>query len=837
MKVYLIWMLAVFPVMADSLRTRDSFDADWKFARFGAMPDGSTLVEPGAPTDITKTSANKILPPQDIVFDDKKWRTLDLPHDWGIEGPFSMDLPNETGRLPWAGIGWYRKSFDVPAGDQGKMVFLDFDGAMQQPTVWVNGIKAGEWKYGYSSFRIDLTPHLKFGGRNIVAVRLNNPPLSSRWYPGGGIYRHVWMVKTAPVHIAQWGVFVRTPQITDSTAAVEITATTEGGPAESVEHEILDGTAIVAAGSAKKDADGKWQAKLEIKQPKRWDLETPHLYTLRTRVVVAGKPCDETLTEFGVREISWDAEKGFILNGRVVKIKGVCNHHDLGALGSAVYKRGIERQLEILRAMGCNAIRTSHNPPAPELLELCDKMGFLVMDEMFDCWRAAKKPNDYHQFFDEWHERDVIALVRRDRNHPCVILWSSGNEVHEQAGAEGLAISRRLTELFHREDPTRKVTVGCNNLAAAFNGFSDTVDVMGFNYPPRKPNIYQEFKSRRPSQPAHGSETSSCVSSRGVYFFPVVQNKGKGFHQFQVSSYDLYAPEWANRPELDWVQMDRNPYAAGEFVWTGFDYLGEPTPYNLDETNALNFQNPEQRKAAMAKFKELGGKAPSRSSYFGIIDLCGFPKDRFYLYQARWNPTLPMAHILPHWNWPDRSGQVTPVHVYSSGDSVELFLNGKSLGVRPLKAGEYRFVWDDVKYEPGELKAVATKDGKKWAEAITRTTGEPKGLRVAADRAELTGDGQDLSYVTVEVVDARGDVVPTATTSLEFKIEGPADLVATDNGDPTDLTTFSTPQRKAFSGKALAILRAKRGASGTATLSIQSKETGVKSVAIKISQP
>lgn len=962
MKAWMFWLMAALPLLAEEpTRTRESFDANWKFARFGIMADGSLRAEPGAPlksanasteeaskgntaamavdgdpttrwcantgapgqwlsidlgraVDVAKIeiswenkaiypfvaegssdgrswrklddhkgvaeerstarggsalrmvritvgatppgqwasirelrcldgNGNPIRPqlaadagksPKDVAFNDQSWRSLDLPHDWGVEGPFRADLPNETGKLPWAGIGWYRKSFDLAASARGRMVYLDFDGAMQQPTVWVNGVMAGEWKYGYSSFRINLTPHLKFGERNTIAVRLDNPPDSSRWYPGGGIYRHVWMVQTAPVHVAQWGVFVQTPEITDDAATVAISTTIEGGAAQRVSQQVMDGNQIIAEGDASQESNGLWKSHLTVNKPKRWDIDHPFLYTLRTRVTTDGKLVDEYLTNFGIRQIAWDAAQGFLLNGRVVKLNGVCNHHDLGSLGTAVYSRAIERQLEILKAMGCNAIRTSHNPPSPELLDLCDRMGFLVMDEMFDCWHSAKKPNDYHRFFDDWHERDVTALVRRDRNHPSVILWSSGNEIPEQGSPSGHEISKRLTAIFHREDPTRKVTAGCNNLGAAYNGFSDTIDVMGFNYPPRAPQIYQEFKSRRPSQPLVGSETSSCVSSRGIYFFPVDWNKGKGFFQFQVSSYDLYAPGWANRPDLDWVQMDQSPNAAGEFVWTGFDYLGEPTPYNQDETNALNFQDEGERKAAMQKLRELGGKAPSRSSYFGIIDLSGFPKDRYYLYQARWNPSLPMVHILPHWNWPDRRGQVTPVHVYSSGDAVELFLNGKSLGSQLRKPNEYRFVWNDVKYEPGELRAVATKNGAKWAEATTRTTGAPASLRITPDHQELLGDGQDLSFVTVEVVDARGNLVPTATHRIDVKIDGPADLMAIDNGDPTDMTTFSLSHRKVFSGKALVIIRSKRGASGKVALQIAGENLGVKAVNLSV---
>ena len=800
---------------------------------FRVLDKNGAVVKP-VPPDAGKAAARL----QDPAFDDTAWRNLNLPHDWGIEGPFGADLPNETGKLPWAGIGWYRKEFPLDNDDKGRRIFLDFDGAMSQAQVWVNGQKAGEWMYGYSSFRIDLTPYLQFGSKNIVAVRLDNPPNSSRWYPGGGIYRHTWLVKTSPVHVAFGGVFVRTPEVADVSANVAISTTVEGGNADSVSHQILDGKEVVAEGqAAPQKAEGQWEAGLQIRQPKRWDVTSPHLYTLRTRVVVGGKPVDEIDTPFGVRTAEWDADKGFVLNGRVLKLQGVCNHHDMGALGSAVHVRALERQLEILKEMGCNAIRTSHNPPAPELLDLCDRMGFVVMDELFDAWKSGKKGNDYHRHFEACHERDATAFVRRDRNHPSVILWSIGNEIPEQGSPAGHAIAKDLTGIVHREDPTRKVAAGCNNLGAAFNGFSDNIDVMGFNYPPRQPGIYDEFKRRRPQQPAFGSETSSCVSSRGVYFFPVDWNKGKGFYQFQVSSYDLYAPGWANRPDLDYAQMDKVPFAAGEFVWTGFDYLGEPTPYNQDETNALNFQNEAERKEAMELLRKLGGKAPSRSSYFGIIDLAGFPKDRFYLYQSRWRPELKMVHVLPHWNWPDRKGQVTPVHAYTSGDEGELFLNGKSLGRKKKEAGAYRLVWDDVKYEPGEIKVVAYKNGQQWAVESRRTTGPAAGLKAVADRPVIKGDGQDLCYVTVDVTDAKGDMVPTANQEVTFSVSGPAEVVATDNGDAIDLTVFSSPTRHAFSGKCLAIIRSKRGSSGEVVVTASAPALNAKaSVRIKVGE-
>ena len=773
--------------------TRESLDRGWTFARFGPMPDGTTRPEPDG---LERPGASE-----------SGWRTLDLPHDWGIEGPFRADLPGNTGKLPWAGIGWYRKRLTLPRlPEGGGRVYLDLDGAMSHPKVFVNGTLAGEWAYGYTSFRVDLTPHLK-PGENQLAIRLDNPPDSSRWYPGGGIYRHVWLVKTGPVHLAPDGIFVKTPRPDTLTVTAEIENHTGGAVATSLRHELLwAGRAV-----ARTETDT-----LAVPSPKLWSVEKPNLYTLRTTLFQGGKEIDRADTAVGIRTVAWDAEKGLLLNGKRVELKGVCNHHDLGILGTAVHERAIERQLELLKELGCNAIRTSHNPPAPELLDACDRMGFVVLDEAFDCWRRGKTKNGYHLDFDAWHERDIVALVRRDRNHPCVVTWSSGNEIPEQGSAAGAALSRELTALFHREDPTRSVTAGCNDGRAGSNGFSETIDLFGYNY---KPHLYEGFHARYPRQLVYGSETSSCVSSYGEYFFPVEQDKSKGFFNYQCSSYDLYAPPWAMKPELEWEGIDKNPFVAGEFVWTGFDYLGEPTPYNNDSTNGLNFTNPDERKKALALFEKLGGKSPSRSSYFGILDLCGFQKDRFFLYQSRWRPDLAMAHLLPHWNWAGREGQVTPMHLYTSGDEAELFLNGKSLGRKKKAPFEYRLVWDDVLYAPGELRAVAYKKGKRWAETSRRTTGEPVQLTLTADRPKIAGDGRDLSFVAVAVTDARGEVVPTASPLVRFELLGEAaEMAALGNGDATDLTGFQGTQYAAFHGLALAIVRARHDGKGSVRL-------------------
>ena len=762
-------------------------------------------------------------------FDDSQWRTLNLPHDWGVEGDFSIDLPGETGKLPWEGVGWYRKGFDVAAADQNKRYLLEIGGAMSNAKVWCNGQLAGGWPYGYASWALDLTPFVQTG-TNVLAIRLNNLPDSSRWYPGGGIYRDVHLTVTNPVHVAHWGTQVSTKSNgNNANVSAKTTLRNDGSSAQTVRlvSTVLDGAAKPVAKSEARvtlapNSEQVVDENLAIPNARLWSLSDRYRYTLVSQIVRGDEVLDRYSTPFGVREIAWVADKGFLLNGEVVQLRGVCMHHDLGALGAAWNRRAAQRQLQILQSMGVNALRTSHNPPAPELLDLCDEMGVLVIDEFSDTWKSAKKPNGYATLFDDWAEKDVRALVRRDRNHPSVIAWSSGNEVGEQGSPAGAAISERLTGIFHGEDATRPVTSGNNYFQAADNGFQETTDVYGFNY---KPQTYASFRANHPTIPVYGSETASTISSRGEYFFPVVNDKKGGLADFQVSSYDLYYPDWASTPDREFEAQDRNPAVAGEFVWTGFDYLGEPTPYNADPTSLLNYSNPAERARAAAQLEELGRvKSPARSSYFGIVDLAGFPKDRFYIYQARWRPDLPMAHILPHWNWPDRIGQVTPVHVYTSGDEAELFLNGKSLGRRKKGEFEYRLRWDDVKYQPGELRVVAYKNGVQWASETVKTTGVAARIELKADRDVIANDGDDLSFITVKVADASGLMVPRSHPQLNFSIEGAGEIVATDNGDATDLTAFPSHSRRAFNGLALVIVRAKKGASGPITVRASSDE-------------
>ena len=858
--VLLLVPVVISAATTDSPRERISLDAGWRFYK-GETPDAGTILTypalrawllPAMNSFTTNQPAPRpaMNPAENISFtridfDDSQWRLLNLPHDWGVEGPFQLDYPGETGKLPWWGAAWYRHHLDVSNSDAGKKIYLDVDGAMSYATVWVNGKFVGGWPYGYASWRVELTPYLNFGGDNIVAIRLDNPPDSSRWYPGGGIYRNVWLVKTAPVHLAHWGTYVTTPEVNASAATVKCQVnldndsdaaavvmlkneifelTADGGKGKSIAALSIDGLKIDAHQSQSNPSE------IRFKNPKLWNLEKPQRYVLVTSVEQGGKLVDCQETPFGIRTIQFTADNGFLLNGQRVPLNGVCDHSDLGALGTVANTRGLERQIEILKAMGCNALRTSHNPPAPELLDLCDRLGMVVMDEAFDCWKKGKKTNDYHLLFADWHEADLRALVRRDRNHPCVILWSIGNEVPDQATPEGPQIAAELRRIVQSEDATRLVTSACDKIPSGYNDFRKGLDVFGYNY---KPTEYGRFRAANPDQPLFGSETASCISSRGEYFFPMSDNKAAGQSHFQMSSYDLYAPPWATPPDWEFKGQDQFPFVAGEFVWTGFDYLGEPTPFNRDATILSNCTDPAEKASLQKEMNELGKiRVPSRSSYFGIIDLAGFPKDRYYIYQARWRPDFPMAHILPHWNWPDRIGQITPVMVYTSGDEAELFLNGQSHGRKKKGQYEYRLRWDNVVYQPGELKVVAYKNGKRWATDVMKTAGPAAKLTLQADRARIQADGQDLSFVTVTVADKHGLLVPRAMNHIRFSVEGPGEIVATDNGDATSFEPFQAPEHNAFNGLALVIVRGKTGRPGTIVLKAEAQ--GLKSTAIKL---
>jgi beta-galactosidase len=778
---------------------------------------------------------------KDVLYgaglDDSTWRKLDVPHDWGVEGPFRADLDNNTGKLPWKGIGWYRKHFQVEDADKEKRIFIDFDGAMANAKVWLNGEYVGTWPFGYNSFRLELTPFVKFGAKNVLAVQLDTTKWGSRWYPGAGIYRNVWLVKTAPVHVGHWGVYVTTPTVTDASAEAKLAVTVDNQGAQetkvSVETDILeagpDGTAgkkVAASSVVEKPLAAGATATLDlaatVAKPKRWDLASPNRYVARVSVKVDGKTVDVVDQVFGFRTIEFTARDGFKLNGRRVEMYGTCNHHDLGPLGAAFNTRAMERQLEILKEMGNNAFRTSHNPPAPELVELCDRMGIVMMVEAFDCWKGGKTANDYSRLFDEWHAKDLQAMVRRDRNNPSVIIWSIGNEIKEQSGPD---MAKMLRDIVNAEDPTRPVIAGCNNAGAGFNGFQHAVDIFGLNY---HPGTFAKFLAHpgNEKRPIISSESSSCVSSRGEYFFPVKRGNDSRVN-FQVSSYDVDAPGWACPPDEEFAALDKNPAVMGEFVWTGFDYIGEPTPYNNDVSNLLNFSDPAKKAAMKKELDALGKlKVPSASSYFGILDLCGFKKDRFYSYQARWRPELPMAHIFPHWNWPERVGQVTPVHVYTSGDEAELFLNGTSLGRKQKQPFEYRLRWDEVVYAPGELKVVAYKKGKAWATDTVKTTGEAAKILLSVDRDTITADGLDLAFVTVTIADKSGLLVPRSHNLVKFSVSGPGEIVAVGNGDAASHEPFQAKQRKAFNGLCQVIVKTKAGQAGKITLTAEAEGLG-----------
>jgi len=830
-------------------RERISLNADWRFARFTSNPDSlsydtlKSWILPAANEFLDKPKYERpsgqapgakvsYIQPD---FDDEAWDKVTLPHDWAITGTFNAPgVGGGQGRLPINGIGWYRKTLSVDAAliKSGKSIFLDIDGAMAYAAVWLNGQLVGGWPFGYNSFRLDLTPFAK-SGQNSLAIRLDNALDSSRWYPGAGIYRNVWLVTVDPVHVGHFGTYVTTPAVSAEEASVRLVVELEnkGNSTSAVEvvtkvYELdavsrkASGNAVATFPSASVSVAGKSMRSLNgtvtISRPRLWGpppTQKPNEYVAVTTLSIGGTTVDTYETPFGVRTVTYDPNKGIHINGEPVRVQGSCNHHDLGSLGTAFNTRAAERQIQMLQEMGNNALRTSHNPPAPEYLELADRYGLMVMDEIFDTWNNAKVKNDFHRIFPDWHEPDLRAFIRRDRNHPSIISWSIGNEIPEQSSSAGTATGKALQDIAHDEDPTRLVTIGMNN-AGPSSGLAKTIDIIGLNYQGEgrgnsETSAFPGFKSALPNKMIWSTESASTLSSRGTYLFPVTSKKsavvgggsGEGGDPITkyVSAYDLYAPSWAASPDKVFGAQDRYPYVAGEFVWTGWDYIGEPTPYDNS----------------------------SRSSYFGIIDLAGFKKDRFYLYQSRWRPDLPMAHILPHWTWPkDRVGQVTPVHVFTSGDEAELFVNDVSAGRKKKGQYEYRLRWDNVKYSPGSLRVVAYKSGTQWATASLKTAGAATKLNVTADRTSIAGDGYDLSFVTVAVVDEAGSMVPQASNAITFSIaSGPGKIVSTDNGDPTDMTPFPSLSRKAFSGLALAIVRSEAGAKGE--IVVEAKASGL----------
>ncbi|MBW4889141.1 DUF4982 domain-containing protein [Mucilaginibacter sp. HMF5004] len=733
---------------------------------------------------------------QDNSFDDSKWRKLNLPHDWSIEGEFSKDNPAtpEGGALP-GGIGWYRKNFTVPAVNKGKITYINFDGVYQRSDVWVNGHHLGFRPNGYISFQYNITPYLNYGDKkNIIAVKVDNSHQpNSRWYSGSGIYRNVWLTTVTPIAVNNWGTFVTTPTVTKQSAAVNLKTSIKNLSGKPQQVNIVS-TIYNAAGLqitnttltnvALQDTLATVTQTLAVKNPVLWSVDKPYLYKVLTKIVSKGIVVDSYETPLGIRDFKFDADKGFSLNGKPMKILGVCDHHDLGSLGAAVNVRALERQLEILKAMGCNAIRTSHNPPAPELLELTDKMGFIVMDEAFDCWQKGKEKYDYHLFFDEWSKRDLQDQVLRDRNHPSVMMWSIGNEIPQQTDTSGFRIAKELAAIVHSLDVTRPITAA-NNDPGTRNQIikSGAVDLVGYNY---HTNDLAKFHERYPGKIFIGSETTSALETRGIYDmpsdsirrWPTRKGAGKMNDDFTVSAYDNVSAPWGSTHEEAWKVIKKYDFLSGMFIWTGFDYLGEPTPYSW----------------------------PARSSYFGIIDLAGFPKDVYYMYQSEWT-TTPVLHLLPHWNW--EAGKMVDVWAYyNNADNVELFLNGKSLGKKAKTGDDLHVMWH-VPYQPGTLKAVSyDKKGNVVLTSEVKTAGLPSKLELSVDRKNIKADGSDLAFITVKVLDKDGNIVPNADNKITFKINGEAFLAGVDNGDPINHDSFKADWRKAFHGLALAIIQA-----------------------------
>ena len=743
---------------------------------------------------------------------------VSVPHDWAIYGPFNENNDKQnlailqnteetpsvktgrTGGLPHTGCGWYRFLFEPDSLPSEKQIILiQFDGAMSNAEIFINGEKAAYRPYGYSYFYIDITSYIK-NGKNLIAVRLENHEQASRWYPGAGLYRKVSLIIQNNEGFRQWGTFITSPSVSEKESSVRITVQVLGSGLE-LHSRIFDkknnktASAVSVQGS-----ESKIEQLINIKNPFLWSPEKPCLYTAELRLVKNGEEIDKQEISFGIRSIKFSAEKGFELNGKVRKFKGVCLHHDLGPLGAAVNKAAVKRQLRIMKEMGCDSIRSSHNMPTPCMLDLCDEMGFMFMAESFDEWKTPKMKNGYNLLFDEWAEKDIVNLTGRVRNHPCLVMYSCGNEIPDQLSPDGRRLAEYLQNIFHREDPTRPVTVGMDQVQSVMDsGFGVSVELPGLNY---RVHLYEEAYKKFPQKLILGSETASTVSSRGIYKFPAVEKKMAMYDDLQCSSYDLEACHWSNIPDEDFALSDDKPYLIGQFVWTGFDYLGEPTPYD--------------------------DPWPSRSSYFGICDLAGIPKDRYYLYRSVWNTASPTLHILPHWNWEGREGKTTPVFVYTSYDSAELFINGKSRGIRKKdkrsKTGRYRLMWMDAVYEPGEIKALAYDErGNPAMEKTVFTSGEASALKLEADRAVIKADGRDISFITVSAVDKDGLFCPAADNALFFKVSGKGSFRAACSGNAASLELFHKPQMKLFSGKLVVLVQSKENA-GEIMLEVRGRE-------------
>ena len=775
-------------------------------------------------TTLCQAQSRKVinLPSWDFSRDGKAWQQVAVPHDWAISGPFDKkwdlqmvaieqngekektEKSGRSGALPWIGEGMYQMKWTAPKGY--KRAVLVFDGAMSQPVVCVNGKEAGKWAYGYNAFRIDITPFIQFGKSNLIEVHLNNVEESSRWYPGGGLYRPVSVELYGKENFSTWDTFVRTLKADKQEAEVEVNALLEGkiGKSGKTVIALLDEAGTKVAEQIIQGATPEIKTTLKVSNPQLWSPESPYLYQVKLTRYEGKKVADVQTLKTGIRTISVSKNNGFQLNGITRKLKGVCLHHDLGPLGAAENKAALIRQIKTMKEMGCDAIRTAHNMPATMQMEICDSLGRMVMAESFDMWIYPKCKNGYAKFFKEWSDKDITNLVKNHRNHPSIIMWSIGNEIPEQWSKEGMEIAKHLQDICHQYDPSRPVTQGMDRAEDALkSGFAQVMDVPGFNYRVHK---YYKNIEQLPQGFLLGSETASTVSSRGVYKFPVVVSDKATYPDGQCSSYDTEYCSWSNLPDDDWKMQDDYSWVIGEFVWTGYDYLGEPTPYDT--------------------------YWPSRSSYFGICDLAGLPKDRYYMYRARWNEHQHTTHLLPHWNWKGREGQVTPVYCYTDGVEGELFVNGKSQGrVRKDKSSRldrYRLRWNNVKYEPGEIRVVTYNQyGEKVGEDVKRTAGEPAQMKFSVETPDhepiacmvegctdehnvlLNADGNDLAFITVSLLDKDGNECPRADDELTFGVKGAGTFKAACNGDATSLDSFTQPHMRLFSGKLVIVVQSK----------------------------
>ena len=820
-KIFLPLFLIGIPV-TNFAQTKQTLQKNWKFTR----EDNSAFSQ--------------------STFNDVKWQNVTIPHDWAIYGPFDMendiqrtaikqdgqkDAIEHTGRtggLPFVGVGWYRTTFDLPDFSNDKKVFIQFDGAMSNPEVFINGQKAGQWHNGYNTFFLDISNWVK-NKNNSLAVRLDNLTQMSRWYPGAGLYRNVHIITKNKTHIPIWGVHITTPEIQSKFAKVDINTEFVSENIENIEVETEifnpkgEKVAQNKVKSSQYTSNNTINQQIFIDFPQLWDIKQPNLYKAITKLYKNGKLEDQTETTFGIRSIEVKPNDGFYLNGKKIKLKGVCLHHDLGALGSAVNEAAIRRQILLMQDMGANAIRTSHNMPAPEYVKIADEMGMLLAVESFDEWAIPKVQNGYHLYFKDWAEKDLTNLVKHYRNNPSVIMWFIGNEVEEQSNIEGSRVARFLQDVIRKYDSTRPISNGMDRPDDILkNNMAATMDLVGFNYRPFK---YEEAYKKLPQQLLLGSETVSTISSRDVYKFPVERKAMAKYPDQQTSSYDVEHCSWSNLPEDNFIYDEELPYMIGEFIWTGIDYLGEPTPYYVEW--------------------------PSHSSYFGAVDLATLPKDRFYLYRSHWNKSEETLHILPHWTWNGREGEVTPIFVYTNHPTAEVFINGKSQGKQtknlsiPLRETEnpesqktferqkrYRLMWLNTKYEPGSVKVVAYNDkGEAVAEKEIHTAGKPYQIKLTADRNYIKADGKDLAYITVEVVDKEGNVCPDVNDLVQFEVKGAGKFRASANGDATSLDLFHEPKMHLFNGKLMAIVQASEK---TGEIIFKAKSQKIKGNQIKI---